>query len=129
MVAGLAFSGTSSALQYQNGIDFHVDWATSKFIGKTVHVGLVGYVSISRSPATAASGPGSATTRGMPPASARRSDLLHRPSEGYTGYLNVRGYADIVTENRAKSTTFMVTPEPGAVRARAAGDATRGQSI
>ena len=29
--------------------------------------------------------------------------------EGYTGYLNVRGYADIVTENRAKSTTFMVT--------------------
>ena len=29
--------------------------------------------------------------------------------EGYTGYLNVRGYADIVTENRSKSTTFMVT--------------------
>ena len=43
-VAGLTYSGTNSALQYQNGIDFHVDWAMSKFIGKSVHVGIAGYV-------------------------------------------------------------------------------------
>ena len=29
--------------------------------------------------------------------------------QGYTGYLNLRGYADIYTENRPTNTTFMAT--------------------
>src|SRR5215510_13297545 len=34
-VAGLTYNGTNSVLQYQNGIDFHLDWATSKFVTKS----------------------------------------------------------------------------------------------
>ena len=44
VVAGFSYSGTNKALDYRNGIDFHVDWAVSQFIGKSVHVGIVGYV-------------------------------------------------------------------------------------
>jgi hypothetical protein len=35
--------GMNEALQYRNGIDFHLDWAASQFISKTVHIGLAGY--------------------------------------------------------------------------------------
>ena len=34
----------NDALQYRNGIDLHFDWAMSQFVGKSVRVGIVGYV-------------------------------------------------------------------------------------
>ena len=43
VVAGLTYSGINPDLQYQNGIDFHLDWGMSKFLTKQVFVGLVGY--------------------------------------------------------------------------------------
>jgi len=53
VAAGLTYSFSNPDLQYQNGIDFHLDWGASKFVEKNVHVGMVGYSS-SRSLATAA---------------------------------------------------------------------------
>jgi hypothetical protein len=47
-VAGLTYSLPNRDLQYQNGIDFHIDWAASKFLTETVQVGVV-----SNSPTTA----------------------------------------------------------------------------
>ena len=38
-VAGVTYSTINPYLQYQNGIDFHLDWGASQFIGKNVHVG------------------------------------------------------------------------------------------
>ena len=107
-VAGLTYSGTNSALQYQNGIDFHVDWAMSKFIGKSVHVGIAGYV---YQQVTGDSGAGAklGDFKGHATGIGPQIGFFFPAGEGYTGYLNVRGYADIVTENRSKSTTFMVT--------------------
>jgi hypothetical protein len=29
--------------QYQNGIDFHLDWGASQFVSKHVRIGLAGY--------------------------------------------------------------------------------------
>ena len=43
-VAGFTYNGMNDALQYRNGIDLHFDWAMSQFVGKSVHVGIVGYV-------------------------------------------------------------------------------------
>jgi hypothetical protein len=42
-VAGLTYNLKNQDTQYQNGIDFHVDWGMSQFLSKQVFVGLVGY--------------------------------------------------------------------------------------
>ena len=42
-VAGLTYNFINPDLDYQNGINGHLDWAISKFVSKQVHVGLVGY--------------------------------------------------------------------------------------
>jgi hypothetical protein len=43
-VAGFTYNFKNQDTQYQNGIDFHVDWGASEFLSKQVFVGLVGYV-------------------------------------------------------------------------------------
>jgi hypothetical protein len=43
-VAGLTYNFKNPDTQYQSGIDFHVDWGTSKFLSKQVFIGLVGYL-------------------------------------------------------------------------------------
>jgi hypothetical protein len=43
VVGGLTYSGINPDLQYQNGIDLHVDWGASQFVSKNVQIGLVGY--------------------------------------------------------------------------------------
>ena len=43
-VAGLTNNLENSFTNYQNGVDFHLDWAASQFLSKQVFVGPVGYV-------------------------------------------------------------------------------------
>jgi hypothetical protein len=43
-VAGFTYNFKDQSTQYQNGIDFHLDWGASQFLSKQVFVGLVGYV-------------------------------------------------------------------------------------
>lgn len=42
-VAGLTYNFINPYTQYQNGIDFHLDWAASQFIYKRLQIGVVGY--------------------------------------------------------------------------------------
>jgi hypothetical protein len=42
-VAGLTYNMENPSTNYQNGVDFHVDWAASQFLSKQVFVGPVGY--------------------------------------------------------------------------------------
>lgn len=42
-VAGFTYNLKNRDTQYQNGIDFHVDWGASQFLSKQLFVGLVGY--------------------------------------------------------------------------------------
>lgn len=41
--AGLTYNFENTDTNYQNGIDFHLDWGLSQFISEQVHIGLVGY--------------------------------------------------------------------------------------
>src|SRR3954470_10804948 len=108
VVAGFSFNGTNTALDYRNGIDFHADWTASQFIGKSVHAGLVGYV---YQQVTGDSGSGArfganlGTAIGIGP----QNGFFFPAWEGYSGYLNLRGYADVFTENRPANVTFMAT--------------------
>jgi hypothetical protein len=42
-VAGFTYNFKNQDTQYQNGIDFHIDWGASQFLSKQIFVGLVGY--------------------------------------------------------------------------------------
>jgi hypothetical protein len=43
-VAGLTYNLENTSTDYQNGVDFHLDWAASQFLSKQVLVGVVGYL-------------------------------------------------------------------------------------
>jgi hypothetical protein len=107
-VAGFTYSGMNDALQYRNGIDFHFDWAVSQFVSKSVHVGIAGYV---YQQVTGDSGAGATLgdfmghSIGIGP----QIGIFFPAFEGYTGYLNIRGYWDLVTENRPTTQFAMVT--------------------
>jgi hypothetical protein len=44
VVTGLTYNFINPATQYQNGVDWHLDWGASQFLTKEVMVGLVGYL-------------------------------------------------------------------------------------
>jgi hypothetical protein len=118
VVAGLTYSGINPYLQYQNGIDFHLDWGASQFISKNVQVGLVGYFFQQLTPD---SGPGAklgafeGRTVGIGP----QVGFIFPVSDSYQGYINLKAYKDLAVENRPDGWTAWVTfalspkaPEP-----------------
>jgi hypothetical protein len=113
VVGGLTYSGVNSALQYQNGIDAHIDWAASQFISKSVHVGLAGYYF---QQLTVDSGAGATLGpfKGMAVGIGPQIGFLF-PVGDMQGYLNVKGYADLETENRPKGwstwVSFVLSPK------------------
>jgi hypothetical protein len=107
-VAGVTYSMMNPYLQYQNGIDFHLDWAASQFVSKSVHIGVAGYV---YQQLTADSGPGAilGPFKGRAIGIGPQIGFLIPISSDYQGYLNLRGYRDIDVENRARTWTAFVT--------------------
>ena len=106
-VAGLTYNFINPSLDYQNGIDGHLDWGISKFISKQVHIGLVGYA---YQQLTADSGAG-----------ATLGDFKSRvfaigPQIGYLfpvgdmqGYLNLKGYKEFGAEHRPEGWNVWLT--------------------
>jgi hypothetical protein len=114
VVAGLTYSLPNTYLQYQNGIDFHVDWAASKFVSKTLQIGIVGYYF---QQITDDHGPGAVLGgfRGMTVGIGPQIGFLFpKLFAGYQGYLNFKGYRDLETENRPSGwstwATFSISP-------------------
>jgi hypothetical protein len=44
MVAGFTYNLINTSTNYQNGVDFHLDWGASQFVTKQLQLGLVGYL-------------------------------------------------------------------------------------
>jgi hypothetical protein len=44
VVTGFTYNLTNPSTNYQNGVDWHLDWGASQFLTQQVQVGLVGYV-------------------------------------------------------------------------------------
>lgn len=109
---------TAEDTQYQNGIDFHVDWGASKFLSKQVFVGVVGYYYQQIT-----------DDFGQPPIlGGFRSRVVGLgPQFGYLfpvgdlqGYLNLKAYGEIDAANRPSGwntwLTFSISPmAPAAV--------------
>src|SRR5215468_491375 len=115
VVGGVTYNLMNPDLQYQNGIDFHLDWGASQFVSKNIQIGLVGYFF---QQLTGDSGPGAklgpfkTTTVGIGP----QIGFIIPISEGYQGYLNRKGYRDLAVENRPEGwtawVTFAISPAP-----------------
>jgi Putative MetA-pathway of phenol degradation len=67
----LTYNFINQALQYQNGIDFHLDWGASQFLSKEFLAGLVGYFF---NQVTGDSGSGARPRRAIAPATSRHDD-------------------------------------------------------
>jgi hypothetical protein len=111
-VAGFTYNFKNHDTNYQNGIDFHVDWGASQFLSKQVFIGLVGYA---YQQVTDDFGQ-------HPILGGFRSRVFGiGPQIGYLfpigdmqGYLNLKGYGEFAAENRPAGwntwLTFSISP-------------------
>ena len=115
VAGGFTYNLMNPYLQYQNGIDFHLDWAASQFVSKNVQIGLVGYL---YQQVTGDSGPGATLGpfMGRAVGIGPQIGFIIPISKEYQGYLNVKGYKDVEVENRASTwstwVTFAISPAP-----------------
>jgi hypothetical protein len=115
-VAGLTYNFKNPYLQYQNGIDAHLDWGLSHFVSKQMLVGLVGYY---YQQLTGDSGSGDT----LGPFKSRVVGF--GPQVGFIfpvgdlqGYLNLKIYKEFAAEHRPEGwnawVTFAISPTPPA---------------
>jgi hypothetical protein len=98
-VAGLTYNYINPYTNYQNGIDFHLDWGASQFISKQWLVGAVGYV---YNQLTGDSGSGDR----VGPFKSRVVGIGPQigyifPLGAYQGYVNLKGYGEFDAHDRA----------------------------
>lgn len=107
IVAGLTYNLENPDTQYQNGIDFHADWAASQFLSKQLFVGAVGYL---YNQLTADSG-------AAPILGSFESRVIGvGPQLGYLfpignmqGYLNLKAYWELDAANRPEGWNTWLT--------------------
>jgi hypothetical protein len=113
VVGGLTYSFMNHDLQYQNGIDFHLDWGASHFLSKNLQIGMAGYFF---QQLTGDSGPGATLGdfRGRVAGIGPQIGFLFPLGKEHQGYLNLKAYRDFAAENRAEGytawVTFAITP-------------------
>jgi hypothetical protein len=113
VVGGLTYSFMNQDLQYQNGIDFHLDWGASQFVSKNIHIGLAGYF-FQQLTGDRGAGAKLGDFKGRIAGIGPQIGFIIPLSKDYQGYLNVKGYKDFAAENRAEGytawVTFAITP-------------------
>lgn len=112
-VAGLTYNFINPATQYQNGVDFHLDWGASQFVTKEMLIGAVGYVYQQISGDSGAGdrvGAFESRVIGVGP----QIGFLFPLANNMQGYLNFKGYAEFDQQNRPAGwnawLTFAVSP-------------------
>ena len=111
-VTGVTYNFKNTETDYQNGIDWHLDWGASQFLSKQMFIGMVGYFYQQLTP-----------DRGQLPIF---GDMKSRvigvgpqigwifPVNDMQGYLNLKGYYEFAAENRPSGfntwVTFAISP-------------------
>jgi hypothetical protein len=107
-VGGLTYNLENTETNYQNGIDAHLDWGASKFINKQLYLGLAGYFFqqvTGDSGSGARLGPFESSTIGIGP----QAGYVFPVNNEVQGFLGLRSYVDLETQNRAKGWSVWVT--------------------
>jgi hypothetical protein len=115
VVTGLTYNFVNPYLDYQNGIDWHLDWGASQFLSKQILVGAVGYFYeqiTGDHGAGATFGDFKSRVAGVGP----QIGFLF-PVGDMQGYLNLKAYWEFDAANRADGwnawVTFALTPKAG----------------
>jgi hypothetical protein len=108
VVTGLTYNFKNINTDYQNGVDWHLDWGMSHFLSKQVHVGAVGYFYqqlTDDSGAPAILGDTKSAVIGVGP----QLGYLFPVGEGLHGYLNLKGYYEFDATYRPKGWNTWLT--------------------
>jgi hypothetical protein len=108
IVGGFTYNFINPYNQYQNGIDSHIDWAASHFLNKNVLVGIAGYY-FQQLTGDHGAGARLGNFEGRVVGIGPQIGFMFPFSEGYQGYLNLKAYKDLATENRPEGYTAWVT--------------------
>ena len=107
VVTGVTYNLMNPSTGYQNGIDWHLDWAASQFLTKTLQVGVVGYVFNQLTPDRGCADilcPFESRTVGIGP---QLGIII--PAAATQTYLNFKAFWDVDTQNRASGASAWVT--------------------
>jgi hypothetical protein len=122
-VAGLTYNLINPSTDYQNGVDFHLDWGASKFLTKQWQIGLVGYFFNQISCDSGAGdkvGCFESRVAGIGP----QIGYIFPINEHYQGYINLKGFGEFAAEHRAEGwntwLTFAISPAPPSEKSAAA---------
>jgi hypothetical protein len=106
-VAGFTYNFENPDTDYQNGIDFHIDWGASQFLSEQALVGLVGYY---YQQLTGDSGEGAKLGSFESRIAGIGPQLGYFfPLGGHKAYVNVKGYYEFAAENRLKGWNTWLT--------------------
>jgi len=99
-VVGFTYNFENPDTQYQNGVDFHLDWGASKFLTKQWQIGIVGYFFNQISCDSGAGdrvGCFESRVAGIGP----QIGYIFPISQQYQGYINLKAYGEFAAEHRA----------------------------
>jgi hypothetical protein len=108
IVGGITGNFENTQTNYQNGVDYHIDWAAAQFLSKQLFVGPAGYFYGQLSGDSGAGdkvGPFESSTIGL----GGQVGYLFPVNEQVQGFLGVKGYADLSTQDRLKGWSAWVT--------------------
>ncbi len=106
-VGGITYNFLNPYTQYQNGIDFHLDWAASQFFYKNLQIGLVGYT---YNQMTCDSGSGNSVGCFASQVASIGAQLGYTISMGdIDANVNFRGYQEFAAANRPEGWNLWMT--------------------
>ena len=111
-VAGFTYNLKSTSTNYQNGVDFHLDFGASKYLNDNLFIGPVGYF---YEEIGCDSGSGDKVGCFNSRVAGLGGQIGYSfPIEGLQGYLNLKGYGEFAADNRAPGwnvrLTFSLSP-------------------
>jgi hypothetical protein len=108
IVGGITGNFENTQTNYQNGIDYHIDWAASQFLSKQFFLGPAGYFYGQLSGDSGSGdkvGAFESSTVGL----GGQAGYIFPVNEQVQGFLGLKGYADLATENRLKGWSVWLT--------------------
>jgi hypothetical protein len=110
--AGLTYNLTNTSTNYQNGVDFHLDWGASQFLSQQFFVGAVGYL-YNQIGCDSGSGDRVGCFQSRVASIGPQIGYLF-PVGNMQGYLGLKGYWEFAAQNRPEGwntwLTFAISP-------------------
>ena len=111
-VAGLTYNLTNTSTNYQNGIDFHLDWGASQFLSQQFFIGAVGYL-YDQIGCDSGSGDRVGCFQSRVASIGPQIGFIF-PVGNMQGFLGVKGYWEFAAQNRPEGwntwLTFAISP-------------------